>query len=85
LELWAAVGVLVRKFVTGASLVLTLTLVVFLAALVSAWARGLSISCGCFGQSEPVTEYSGVIIRDLVFIALAVFVLLRSLKSPAQA
>ena len=50
-------------------------LVVFVAAVASAAARGLSIDCGCFGGGGPVpagqTAYGAEIARDLGLLALA--------------
>lgn len=49
----------------------------FIAAVGSAWARGLSIDCGCFGGGGQVapeqTAYLSEILRDLGFIVLAVW------------
>ena len=51
----------------------------FIAMIGSAWARGLSIDCGCFGGGGPTdgvdaAKYAQEIVRDLVFLGLAVFV-----------
>ncbi|MFF0340855.1 MauE/DoxX family redox-associated membrane protein [Kribbella sp. NPDC004875] len=50
-------------------------LVVFIAAVSSAWARGLSIDCGCFGGGGAVapgqTKYLQEILRDLGLLVLA--------------
>jgi uncharacterized membrane protein YphA (DoxX/SURF4 family) len=50
-------------------------LLVLLAGVVSAAARGLSIDCGCFGGGGPVppgqTAYGAEIARDLGLLALA--------------
>ena len=50
-------------------------LVVFVAGVVSAAARGLSIDCGCFGGGGPVpsgqTAYGAEIARDVGLLALA--------------
>ncbi|MEU4193768.1 MauE/DoxX family redox-associated membrane protein [Kribbella sp. NPDC026611] len=50
-------------------------LVVFIAAVSSAWARGLSIDCGCFGGGGPVatgqTKYLQEILRDVGLLVLA--------------
>jgi hypothetical protein len=44
---------------------------VFLAALGQAWARGLDITCGCFGHSEAVNgDMILSFFRDLGFIVL---------------
>lgn len=54
-----------------------LLMVAFTAGIVSAWVRGLAIDCGCFGGGGPVepdqTAYLGDILRDLLFVAGAVF------------
>ena len=52
-------------------------MLVFITAVSSAWARGLSIDCGCFGGGGTVapgqTRYWLEIGRDLLFVALAVW------------
>lgn len=49
--------------------------VVFIAGIASAWARGLSIDCGCFGgggQIDPAdTRYPQEILRDVGILVLA--------------
>lgn len=58
---------------------------VFIVGIVSAWARGLSIDCGCFGTGGPVapgaTTYLADIVRDLGLLALALW-LVRFPRSP---
>jgi uncharacterized membrane protein YphA (DoxX/SURF4 family) len=50
-------------------------LVAFIAGVISAAARGLSIDCGCFGGGGDVgsdqTAYTAEILRDLGFLLLA--------------
>ncbi|WP_232828301.1 MauE/DoxX family redox-associated membrane protein [Kribbella monticola] len=50
-------------------------MVVFIAAVSSAWARGLAIDCGCFGGGGQVapgqTKYLQEILRDVGLLALA--------------
>ena len=47
----------------------------FVVGVASAWARGLSIDCGCFGGGGTVAEgeanYLPVLLRDLGFAAMA--------------
>jgi uncharacterized membrane protein YphA (DoxX/SURF4 family) len=55
-------------------------LVVFIAGIVSAWARGLQIDCGCFSKGGDLTgggtaEYGLEILRDVGFLILAGIVL----------
>ena len=61
-------------------------LVVFLAGLAQAWARGLSIDCGCFGgggQVEPgQTAYVQELVRDAGFLLLAAWLVVRP-RTPA--
>jgi len=58
-----------------------LVLVAFIAGVISAAARGLSIDCGCFGGGGDVaagqTEYTAEILRDLGFLALAGYLIVR--------
>ena len=53
----------------------------FVAGLVQAWARGLSIDCGCFGGGGPVPpgeeQYPLTLLRDLGFLALALWLVVR--------
>ena len=50
-------------------------LLVFIAGVISAAARGLSIDCGCFGgggtSQAGQTAYTAEILRDLGFLVLA--------------
>jgi len=49
----------------------------FIIANAQAWARGLSIYCGCFGGGGTIdpedTKYLSTILRDIGFLALGVF------------
>ena len=63
---------------------------IFIAAIISAWARGLQIDCGCFGgggynpEVGPVT-YLAEIARDAGFLLLAVIVYWRPFRRLAIA
>jgi uncharacterized membrane protein YphA (DoxX/SURF4 family) len=76
LLLVAGVG---TRLVAAASAAL---LLVFVAGVVQAWARGLSIDCGCFGGGGAVepgqTAYGQEILRDAAFLALAAWLVVRS-------
>lgn len=55
-------------------------LTVFVAGIASAWARGLSIDCGCFGGDGTLAagrspNYGPEVARDVALLALAVFLL----------
>ncbi|MGZ4517785.1 MAG: MauE/DoxX family redox-associated membrane protein [Mycobacteriaceae bacterium] len=55
--------------------------VVFLFGVASAWARGLSIDCGCFGSGGAADvgagDYLAELARDLGFLMLAVWLIVR--------
>ncbi|MFF5084240.1 MauE/DoxX family redox-associated membrane protein [Actinoplanes sp. NPDC000266] len=51
-------------------------LVIFIGGIISAWARGLQIDCGCFSKGGELTggrtaEYGLDILRDVGFLVLA--------------
>jgi len=57
-------------------------LVIFIAGIASAWARGLQIDCGCFSKGGELTggrtaQYGVEILRDVGFLALAGILLAR--------
>lgn len=58
-----------------------LLLLVFIAGVTQAWARGLSIDCGCFGGGGPVAPgraaYGAELARDLGFLVLAGWLVIR--------
>ena len=59
-----------------------LVLVIFVAGIASAWARGLQIDCGCFSEGGELTggrtaEYGVEILRDVGFLVLAGILLVR--------
>ncbi len=68
----------------GTRLVAVLSAVVllaFIAAIAQAWARCLAIDCGCFGGGGSVapgqTEYPQEILRDIGFLVLAGWLIVR--------
>jgi len=64
-----------------AAVLSAIVLVAFIAGVISAAARGLSIDCGCFGGGGDVaagqTAYVAEILRDLGFLALAGYLIAR--------
>jgi uncharacterized membrane protein YphA (DoxX/SURF4 family) len=57
-----------------------LTMLAFVIAIAQAWARGLSIDCGCFGGGGTIdpedTKYLSEIIRDIGLMGLGIFLYL---------
>ena len=70
-------GVMVRV----ASVVSALLFVAFIIGISSAWARGLSIDCGCFGGGgvipDAAAKYPGEIARDVGLLALSLWLVVR--------
>ncbi|TQN43737.1 methylamine utilization protein MauE [Blastococcus colisei] len=75
LEIAVGVLLLLGVFVRAAAVASAVLLGVFVAAVASAWARGLTIDCGCFGGGGQVdpgqTAYLSEIVRDLVLLVPA--------------
>lgn len=70
-------GLLTRPTAAAAGLLL----LAFVLGIASAWARGLSIDCGCFGTGGPVapedTRYLSEILRDLGLLLLSGWLVVR--------
>ncbi len=79
LEIFSGLGLIFGKFYRGALLVINVLLIVFLGGILSAWARGLDIDCGCFGGSKEKVQYWDIVLRDLVMMAAAVWLWKRAL------
>lgn len=69
-EVVAGLALLTGKCLRGALLGSALMALVFAVALGSAWARGLDITCGCFGENgSPRTNYPLHIAGNFALIA----------------
>jgi uncharacterized membrane protein YphA (DoxX/SURF4 family) len=81
LELALGVLLLVGLGTRIAAVVSAVVLVAFIGAVAQSWARGLTIDCGCFGGGGQVapgqTQYPQEILRDLGFLVLAAWLLVR--------
>lgn len=70
----------------GSSAIAVLSLVVFLIALTSAYARGLDINCGCFSL-ENTSSKSDILVRifeDILMLLVAVIVFIFSDKKKTE-
>jgi uncharacterized membrane protein YphA (DoxX/SURF4 family) len=81
LEIALGVLLLVGLATRLAAVLSALVLVAFIAGVISAAARGLSIDCGCFGGGGSIaageTAYTEEILRDLGFLVLAGWLTIR--------
>jgi uncharacterized membrane protein YphA (DoxX/SURF4 family) len=80
LEIGLALLLLIGLATRFAAAVTAVLMVAFIAGVASAWARGLSIDCGCFGGGGEIdpseTRYLEEIVRDIGFLALACWLVL---------
>lgn len=64
-----------------AAVVSSLLFVAFIIGIASAWARGMSIDCGCFGgggfDADARDKYPGEIARDVALLAASVWLVVR--------
>lgn len=65
-----------RLWAQAGAIVIGGMLLVFLAAIISAWSRGLSLSCGCFGASTEPASYPWLVTRDIILLGLATTIFL---------
>jgi uncharacterized membrane protein YphA (DoxX/SURF4 family) len=74
-EIAVGLALVAGVFVRTAALAAAVLLVVFLAGVGSAWARGLQIDCGCFGDGGQVaageTAYPLEVLRDGALLVIA--------------
>jgi uncharacterized membrane protein YphA (DoxX/SURF4 family) len=75
LEVALGVLLVVGLFTRVSAFVSGVLMVVFIAGIASAWARGLSIDCGCFGKGGTIaaaqTQYPQEIARDIGLLLCA--------------
>ena len=78
---WIEIGMglllIVGVAVSIVGLLGALTMFAFVVAIAQAWARGLSIDCGCFGGGGEIapeeTKSLSTILRDIGFLLLGVY------------
>lgn len=80
IELVAGLLLIFGVFKRGSSLLITVLLIIFLIALVQAYARGLDISCGCFSL-ETVGQKSDILLRIIEDILLLIASIIIYIKS----
>jgi len=74
-EIAVGLALLLGVFVRTAAIASSVLLVVFIVGVGSAWARGLQIDCGCFGNGGQVaagqTAYPAEVARDVALLIVA--------------
>ncbi|MDQ2846747.1 MAG: DoxX family membrane protein [Actinomycetota bacterium] len=81
LEIALGLLLLVGLAIRLTAVISAVMLVIYIAGVISAAARGLSIDCGCFGGGGTVatgqTQYTAEILRDVGFLLLAAYLVWR--------
>lgn len=81
LELVLGALLIAGLFTRTAAAVSGVLLVAFIVGIASAWARGLSIDCGCFGEGGTIapseTRYLEEILRDVGLLLCAAWLVIR--------
>jgi len=72
LEILCGLAVILGLLYRGGLLILTLLISIFIIASVIAKARGLDITCGCFGHASKYLSFFGHLALDFVLLALLV-------------
>ena len=72
LEILCGLAVIFGLLYRGSLLILTALISIFIAASVIAKARGLDITCGCFGPASKNWSFFGHLALDFVLLALLV-------------
>ncbi len=83
LEIICGLALIARRLYAGALAILSALMLVFLAATVIAKARGIDVSCGCFGKVSSNLTFGWHLVLD--FAILAGFALLWWKSNPNPA
>jgi len=77
LELVLGIGILLPAIRRASGALIGLLLLLFITLHLSAWGRGLDISCGCFGAEtgEVNADYRWLILRNLLLLGAVILVL----------
>ena len=72
LEISCGLALIFRRFYSGALALLLGLLLVFLGATIAAKARGIDISCGCFGHVSDQLSFAWHLVLDFAVLAAVI-------------
>jgi putative oxidoreductase len=86
LELVIGIGILLPPIRRTSGGLIALLLALFIGLHISAWARGLDISCGCFGAEtgEAASDYRWLIARNSALLLAVALVLRQDLRNKSD-
>jgi putative oxidoreductase len=82
LELVIGGALLLGRATAGAAAICAGLMLFFIAALASAWSRGLDISCGCFGRENATANFPLLMARDCALLLCAFAIVWRERVKP---
>jgi putative oxidoreductase len=80
LEILAGLALITRVLYRGGVFILTVLMAVFVVATIIARARGLDISCGCFGHASKYLSFAWHLVLDFLLLGGLVLLWRRSLS-----
>ena len=73
LEILCGLALITRRLYWGGWFILTVLMAVFIIATIAAKARGLDISCGCFGHASKYFSFAWHLVLDFALLAGLLF------------
>ncbi|MDP9004180.1 MAG: DoxX family protein [Verrucomicrobiota bacterium] len=80
-EILCGLALIFRRLYSGAVALVLALMLVFIAATITAKARGLDISCGCFGHASDQLSFAWHMVLDLAILAGLCALLARNFRS----
>jgi putative oxidoreductase len=77
LEIFCGLSLITRVLYRGGAFILTALMALFILITIIAKARGLDISCGCFGHASKYLSFTWHLVLDLVLLAVLICLLVR--------
>ena len=71
LEIICGLALIFRRLYSGAIAIVLALMLVFIVASIAAKARGIDITCGCFGGETNRTNFAGHIVLNVLMLATA--------------
>jgi putative oxidoreductase len=75
LEILCGLALITRQLYIGGLSILTALISIFIIASIAAKARGIDITCGCFGQASKNLSFAGHLALDFALLAAVIFLL----------
>jgi uncharacterized membrane protein YphA (DoxX/SURF4 family) len=84
LEIICGLALIFRRFYSGALTLVLALMIVFIGATIAAKARGIDISCGCFGHVSDQLSFAWHLVLDFAILAAVVALWFSERRSQSQ-